>query len=117
MADIFEDIILDGKRQESNGLHLRNTGFRWTVSGQSPEKLERTQTAVVVLQTNVDLRSFWETEEVPIYKQLPPEEQICELHFTQTTTRDRDEKFVVKLSFKRETGKLGNIYDKAEKQF
>ena len=104
-SDILEEIILDVKRQESNGLHLRNTVFRWTVSGQPPEKLERAQTAIVVLKTNIDLRSFWETAEIPMYKQLSPEEQIFEQHFTQTTTRDRDGRFVVKL-----------CCDKAEKQ-
>ena len=51
-----------------------------------------------------------------MYKQLSPEEQIFEQHFTQTTLRDPDGRFVGKLPF-RETGKLGNSYDKAEKQF
>ena len=51
-----------------------------------------------------------------MYKQLSPEEQIFEQHFTQTTTRDPDGRFVGKLPFKGETGKLANGY-KAEKQF
>ena len=88
--------------------------FGWTVSVQTSEKLERTQTAVEVLQTNIDLRSFRETEEVPMYKQLSPEEQMCEQHFTQTTTINRGGGFVLKIPFKAETGKLGNSYDKAE---
>ena len=71
------------------------------LDGQILGKLERTQTAVVVLQTNIDLRSFWETEEVPMYKQLSPEEQICEQHFTQITTRGREGRFVVKLQSKK----------------
>ena len=53
-----------------------------------------------------------------MYKKLSPEEQICE--FTQeiqTTTRDPDVRFVVKLPFNGGTGKLGNSYDKAEKRF
>ena len=60
-SDSFEDVAFDGKWQESNGLHLRNTVFRWTHLGQTPEKLERRQTAIVVLQTNIDLRSVWKT--------------------------------------------------------
>ena len=67
-SDIFEDVILHGKQQEFSGPNLQNTVFRWKVSAQTTDKLERTQTAVVVLQTDTDLRSFCEMEEGAMYK-------------------------------------------------
>ena len=112
--DVFEDIILYGERQKSNGLHLRNTVLGWTVSGHTPEKVERSQTAVVFLRTNIDLRYFGKQRKFQ-----------CTTNFSRKNKsvnsillrQQQEISICCETSLQRETGKPGNSYDKAEKRF
>ena len=49
-SDVYEHVVLDGKLQEDNGLHLRNTIFGWVVSGKIFEQTNQVHT-VTVLKT------------------------------------------------------------------
>ena len=36
-SDVFEEVVLDCKFTEENGIHFRNTVFGWIASGKNPE--------------------------------------------------------------------------------
>ena len=115
-SDIYESIVLDGKLEEENGLHLRNTIFGWVVSGKLPRETTSAVNSVTILKTDIDLR-FWEIEEVHSPKQLTAEEMQCEQHFLETTQEAEDGRFKVKLPFKPEVSKLGESFTQARRRF
>ena len=62
------------------------------------------------------LQRFWEIEEVPATKHLADEERGCEEHFKSTTKRGPEERFTVKLPFKKEIGELGDSQQQARRK-
>lgn len=56
------------------------------------------------------LHRFWELEEIPsrVNSSMSTEEQECERHFQTTHSRDKQGRYVVRLSFKNNTAKLGD---------
>ena len=115
-SDIYESIVLDGKLEE-NGLHLRNTIFGWVMSGKLPRETTSAVNSVTILKTDIDLRKFWEIEEVHSPKQPTAEEMQCEQHFLETTQEAEDGRFKVKLPFKPEVSKLGESFTQARRRF
>ncbi|XP_029677699.1 uncharacterized protein LOC115244268, partial [Formica exsecta] len=83
-GEFFLQLLETGKIELGNNLPiLQNTKFGWIVSGSIPQHL---------IQSSVDetLRKFRELEEyVDNNKKLSKEEQSCEIHFTNTTIRDK----------------------------
>ncbi|XP_074099940.1 uncharacterized protein LOC141528017 [Cotesia typhae] len=67
--------------------------------------------------TDLDLTRFWEMEELPPTKILSPEEQLCEEHYRNNTTRDSSGRYIVRLSFNDKVHKLGNSYTSALRRF
>ena len=63
-SNIYESIVLDGKLEAENGLHLRNTIFGWVMSGKLPRETTSAVNSVTILKTDIDLRKFWEIEVV-----------------------------------------------------
>ena len=116
-SDIYESIVLDGKLEEENGLHLWKTIFGWVVSGKLPRETTSAVNSVTILKTDIDLRRFWEIEEVHSPKQLTAEEMQCEQHFLETTQEAEDARFKVKLPFKPEVSKLGESFTQARRRF
>ena len=96
--DVNEHIVLDEKLSKDNGLHLRNTILGWVVSGKIWEHTNHVHT-VTVLKTDIDLKHFWELEEVELPQKMTEEFQ-CEQHFIDTTKQAEDRRFIVKLAFK-----------------
>lgn len=59
--------------------------------------------------------SFWKVDELPEAKGIcTPEEKFCLEYFDQTTTRDEDGWFVVKILFKPNKTELGSSYQVAK---
>ena len=115
-ADIFEDVVLDEKIKTSNGLYFRKTEFGWVASGQTSSRTNHpTQSYHVTSEFN--LKNFWELEQIPTQSKLTKEEIACEEHFRATTTQDDNGRFIVKLPFKKESPKLGESLQQAQRRF
>ena len=96
-SDVYEHIVLDGKLEEENGLHLRNTVFGWVVSGKVLEQTNQVHT-MTVLKTDIDLKRSWELKEVQLPQKMT--EVQCEQHFIDTTKQAEGGRYIVKLQFK-----------------
>ena len=99
--DIYHDIILTNKLREQSLVALE-TIFGWVVSGCIPDncRINALHSLHVDRTSDVDLRRFWELEELPTAPTSTTEELACEKHFVDTTTRQTDGRFVVKIPFK-----------------
>ena len=114
-SDVAEQIFLDGKFQEDNGLHFRNTIFGWTASGVARDHQSNVVTTSLCI-TNFNLKQFWELEEVPEAKRYSDEEIACEKHFKETTYIE-DNRFHVGMPFKPDSSPLGDTFTQAKRRF
>ncbi|XP_030767150.1 uncharacterized protein LOC115890927 [Sitophilus oryzae] len=106
-ASIFYDLIMGesislGTKQPT----LRKTKLGWILSGIIHNKQVNKQ--ICNLSLNKQLTRFWEIEEVPFKKHFSLEEQYCESYFKETTTRNEDGRFIVKLPHNDSVNKLGD---------
>ncbi|XP_066260795.1 uncharacterized protein [Euwallacea similis] len=107
-VDIFYDLLGSGKIKLGDKLPvLQETSLGWVISGNLAGFGSRNQKTVCNLSTNISnkmlndsLTKFWHVEEFEHSKFLSKEESYCEEYFTQTTTRDKDNSFIVKYPFK-----------------
>ncbi|XP_066259137.1 uncharacterized protein [Euwallacea similis] len=107
-VDIFYDLLGSGKIKLGEKLPvLQETSLGWVISGNLAGFGSRNQKTVCNLSTNISnkmlndsLTKFWHVEEFEHSKFLSKEESYCEEYFTQTTTRDKDNSFIVKYPFK-----------------
>ncbi|XP_045541554.1 uncharacterized protein LOC123723057 [Papilio machaon] len=105
-ADVFWDII--GSQQIKLGPclpTLQDSKLGWLISG--PVGVACSKGKVICNFTQSDLhetmKKFWEVEELPASSKnnsLSLEEQLCETHFIQNTTRLSSGRFSVKMPFK-----------------
>lgn len=104
---------------------LRETKFGWVVVGDwvsRPSALSFTNIATDDGLTSPDedlsslLRQFWEIEATKPTKYLSGDEKDMEQHFSQTTTRTQDGRFVVRLPFARSPELLGESRAIAERR-
>ncbi|XP_071581069.1 uncharacterized protein [Temnothorax nylanderi] len=106
-ADLYGMLILDGVRKGNASEPIaQNTVFGWILSGpiapaQSlhPDSVH-IHHGTILENLDLDLRRFWEIEEVPHKTHLSPEEQQCEEHFAATHSRTPEGRYVVRLPFK-----------------
>ncbi|XP_037824297.1 uncharacterized protein LOC119612553 [Lucilia sericata] len=106
-SDIIPHIILDGLRKNVLGnLIAQNSIYGWYIYG--PMKLHTISlTAIDNLQSENEsissiLRKFWEIEEIPQIANQSEADLICENLYKETTSRQSDGRYVVKLPFKNE---------------
>lgn len=129
-ADLFWEVICEGKMRLINGPYLQNTKLGWVVSGSiqclnnPPVKnvsCNFTQSSISDDDCSLDqsLRKFWEIEEVTVNNNNigTDEELACEEHFTKTTKRLTDGRFCVRVPFKRSPDCLGDTRTQAENRF
>ncbi|XP_075150527.1 uncharacterized protein LOC142224630 [Haematobia irritans] len=100
-------INIDGVRKNVCGdTSAYNTVFGWVLSGPMEAEEVHVFTTNVVPSESPSLeeilRTFWESEEVPLSRPLSEDDQYCEELYSKTTTRQSDGKYVVRLPFKRE---------------
>ena len=115
-SDVAEQIFLDGKFQEDNGLHFRNTIFGWTASGVTRDHQSNVVTTSLCITNSFNLKQFWELEEVPEAKRYSDEEIACEKHFKETTYIE-DNRFHVGMPFKPDSSPLGDTFTQAKRRF
>ena len=104
-ADVIEEVFFDN-RIKDNGVYLQESIFGWIVSG--PVKTTTADFQVNYFSGHVTtppttdslLSKFWAPEEVLERKFLTLEEIHCEDHFSYTTKRNQEGRFVVRMPFK-----------------
>ncbi|XP_075151218.1 uncharacterized protein LOC142225329 [Haematobia irritans] len=126
-ADLFNNIMLENvQRNICGSLVAQETVFGWIITGpiQQNPKISSFSTVVSYLtESNLEkqLKRFWEVEEVPQKPHLSDSDSFCEKLFSDTTTRDKNGRFVVSLPFKpslsNDSPRLGQSRSIASAQF
>ena len=100
---------------------LQKTQLGWIVAGEitNPSPTNEVQCYLAINSTPLDssLTKFWEIEEIPNSKILSPEEQACEAHFVNNVQRNANGRYIVKLPFNENKGKLGDSLLIASRRF
>ncbi|XP_045537963.1 uncharacterized protein LOC123721905 [Papilio machaon] len=107
-AEIYGEILLDGflKHSESSGPVAQNTQLGWILSGKIKNELVQENRNIISMhiQPKEDefLKQFWEIEREPesIIKRKTKEELRCEEIYEETTYRNSEGRYVVRLPFK-----------------
>lgn len=118
-ADVFWDLLNEGKMRLSNGPYLQNTKLGWLISGPLYTNGLRINQVQCNFTQKIDdqLKRFWELEEIPNRTVLTPEEVKCEEIFTKTTKREDNGRFSVRMPLKESADSLGDSYQLAETRF
>lgn len=104
-AEIYGQIIQEGIKKGPQGYPLAQaTSLGWILSGTCVTS-ESTSANVVAMHLCIEdnelLKRFWEIEADPPQKKMLTQEEVrCEQYFAETTKRDPDGRYVVKLPFK-----------------
>ncbi|GFR22722.1 DUF1758 domain-containing protein [Trichonephila clavata] len=111
-ADIFFDILKDGKYKLDNGnLILQNTEFGYIISGNTSRFSSGSLHCGLITKDfetlNDTLKSFWEIEEIVPTKFVSDELKKCDEHFLKTMARDTNERFCVEMPMKDNDIELG----------
>ncbi|XP_076287410.1 uncharacterized protein LOC143212450 [Lasioglossum baleicum] len=120
-ADVYPTLILDGIRRGGRRTPVaQETIFGWILSGPTTMSGASPQSAFSHVCTTEDLTSlvhrFWEQEEVATPDTpLTGEEAACEKQFTDTHTREKDGRYVVRLCFSKPPLDLGETHGIARK--
>lgn len=99
-----------------NGITYQKTKLGLIISGQIVDQghVKQSVSCLSLNELNRNLENFWKIDEFmsnnPI---LTPDEQYCQNYFENTTTRDTNGQFIVRLPFKPNLNQLGNSYDTA----
>lgn len=112
-ADLFWDLLIDGKMRLPSGPHLQNTKLGWIISGSINHITQSDRRVQCNFTQSMDnqLRSFWELEELPKPRDMrTKEERACEESFITTTTRDSDGRFCVRIPLKKSPDVLGDSF-------
>ncbi|KAG8187427.1 hypothetical protein JTE90_009501 [Oedothorax gibbosus] len=104
-ADIFFDILKDGKYKLNNGnLILQNSEFGYLISGNTSGSSSGSLHCGFITNDfenlNATVKSFWEVEEIAPTKFVSEEFKKCDEHFSKTTTRDSTGRFSVDMPTK-----------------
>lgn len=111
-AEIFYDLLGTGQIKLGNSLPiLQETSLGWVISGNLVLSNFCRQKTICHLTTNSvtnkmlhdSFTKFWEFEDFESCKFLTKEENFCEQYFEKTTTRDKDNSFIVRYPFKEDS--------------
>ncbi|GFX10132.1 DUF1758 domain-containing protein [Trichonephila clavipes] len=89
-AELFYQIIKDGRKVISDNLTLINSVFEFIVSGSINTFNHKSSCSLISESESTDncIKKFWEIEEIILDKPLSKEEEFCEMHFRNTHRRD-----------------------------
>lgn len=121
-AEVFWNVIGSNTIDLGKNLpKLCETKFGWLVSGSISHQSSFLSSASTHFchhsSVTPDLTQFWELDQVSSKHSLSLEERMCEQHFAETTVRNSDGAFVVKMPFKEDPSSLGHSYVNARNRF
>lgn len=118
-AEEHGKIILEGLKKNA-GLIGQHTEFGWIISGQittRESKQMQVRSLVSRIEEDNQLRKFWEIEEISDVQQMRPADRICEKFYKETTVRNENGSYTVKLPLKEKTPQLGESKSRAVARF
>ncbi|GFY37095.1 integrase catalytic domain-containing protein [Trichonephila inaurata madagascariensis] len=118
-AELFYQIIKDGRKVISDHLTLINSVFGFIVSGSINTTNHKNSCFLISESESIDncIKKFWEIEEIILDKPLSKEEEFCEMHFRNTHRRDCTRRFIVYMPVQdEELPTLGNSLILAQKR-
>ncbi|XP_063984484.1 uncharacterized protein LOC135166291 [Diachasmimorpha longicaudata] len=99
---------------------LQETRFGWIIGGSALAKKSFTRKSPVqscITSIDTELKNFWTMDDFNTSVHLSKEEQACEDHFKENTTRDATGRYTVALPFNGKESQLGNSREIAKKRF
>ncbi|XP_022824808.1 uncharacterized protein LOC111355259 [Spodoptera litura] len=114
-AEEYSKILLQGFEKIDSGIISQNTEFGWILSGFCSTE-PRNTIKILSLITRADeiqLNKFWELEDITENHQLNKEDQQCEQFYKDTTQRNKNGTYTVRLPFKDPSLEYGNTRQKA----
>lgn len=120
-ADVFWDILKTSRLNLGPQRPiLHDTHVGWIVAGPMEGSYYGDQSNKTQCHFSQDISKqiskFWELEEIPA-KIKNNQNEYCEKHFYETTSRVADGRFCVQIPLKDSINKLGDSYNIAEKRF
>ncbi|XP_073952157.1 uncharacterized protein [Choristoneura fumiferana] len=123
-ADVFWDFIIQGQiKLGENKPVLQNSHFGWLVVGPTTCSSNNNNKGYYNKihcnfshEISVQLKKFWELEELPLKEKWTAEEEACEAHFIQNTYQLPNGRFCVSLPLKESPDKLGDSFNIAIKR-
>lgn len=123
-AELFYSILKSSRIDLGPGRPImQETFLGWVVAGPTNSRstcVQSRQCNTVLTEANrLDelVQRFWSIEDVPVTAKLSHEEEMCEQHYVQTTTRDSSGRYVVRLPFRENVSKLGETRQHALHRF
>ncbi|XP_055691286.1 uncharacterized protein LOC129794555 [Lutzomyia longipalpis] len=128
-AEVYGDIVKDESIKLGSGLpQLKNTDFGWSLIG--PHKAQSPSTVGLLHSSNpfecclttfssidASLQKFWKVEEVSVKPPLTQEHNEVEEHFSKTTYRDPNGRYVLQLPLRPTVENLEDNKENALRQF
>ncbi|XP_018395970.1 PREDICTED: uncharacterized protein LOC108774375 [Cyphomyrmex costatus] len=112
-ADWFWNLLCIGQfKLGKTQLTMQKTRLGWIVAGPLASSSATSIRCHLSKSMNIEeqVAKFWELEEYSNQKILSQEEKECELHFSQTSKRDVNGRFIVSIPFKEDPSILGESY-------
>lgn len=122
-ADVFWELLENERIRLSAGPYLQRSKLGWLLSGPiyNAQNQNNYKVQCNFSQTlDVQLSKFWELEEVTgsvSNKVLTADERKCEEMFLNTTKREPDGRFSVRIPLKESQFVLGDFYLLAQRRF
>lgn len=120
-ADKFWELLDEDRIRLSTGPYLQNSKLGWLLSGPINTRNLRINNQVQCNFTqaiDTQLRKFWEIEDIPqVNCILTVDEQKCEDLFINTTKREDNGRFSVRMPLKESADSLGDSYTFAKNRF
>nr|XP_042913527.1 uncharacterized protein LOC122273550 [Parasteatoda tepidariorum] len=108
-AELFYDILKEGKTRVSPNLLFQNSAFGLIATGKVHENILNSFCGLTHNSENIEdsLQRFWEIESVSS-DMLTGEEEYCENHFLKTHYRNECGRYVVQMPLKKDPQCLGD---------
>ncbi|XP_044596687.1 uncharacterized protein LOC123273348 [Cotesia glomerata] len=98
-------------------LILQKTQLGWVVAGGVNDDQNILPVTCQLTDLSSQLTKFWTIEDVGSKDSRSLDDSTCENHYQQTTTRDVDGRYIVKLPFRVDNVDFGNSKNQAYKRF
>ena len=120
-ANLFYKLLSVGQRSLSDqcDVTLQKTLLGWIITGSVnlPQDLNTIPTQCLLSQSiDEQMMRFWNIEEVPSKLHLSNEERKCEELYVNSTTRDSDGRYTIRLAFNEKKAEIGESYNMAKRR-
>ncbi|XP_070516627.1 uncharacterized protein [Cardiocondyla obscurior] len=94
--------------ENNRDLFLHKTRLGWIIAGDASIQSKFKTSSCYLTNIDDQITRFWEVEEINLNKPKSKEENDCEAFFVETTFRNSDGRYVVRLPFRDTDKRLGD---------